>query len=59
MDDRIGHFCDTTRDTIKGHVFYSDRPGYVNGVMHANAVAVREAVDAWRHSDGRKALLGR
>lgn len=46
MDDRIGHFCDTTRDTIKGHVFYSDRPGYVNGGMHANAVAVREAVDA-------------
>jgi len=49
LDDRIGHFCDTTRDTIKGHVFYSDRPGYVNGGMHENAPAVREAVDAWRH----------
>ena len=28
---RIGLFCDTTRDAIKGHVFFSDRPGYVNG----------------------------
>ncbi len=27
LDSRIGHFCDTTRDTIKGHVFFSDRPG--------------------------------
>lgn len=32
LDNRIGHFCDTTRDAIKGHVFFSDRPGYVNGV---------------------------
>lgn len=56
LDDRIGHFCDTTRDTIKGHVFYSDRPGYVNGGMHENAPAVREAVDAWRngkHPEGK------
>ena len=58
LDDRIGHFCDTTRDTIKGHVFYSDRPGYVNGGMHANAVAVREAVDAWRHSDRPEGVAG-
>jgi len=55
LDSRIGHFCDTTRDTIKGHVFFSDRPGYVNGGMHENVAAVREAVDAWRrgkHSEG-------
>lgn len=58
LDDRIGHFCDTTRDTIKGHVFYSDRPGYVNGGMHTNAVAVREAVDAWRHSDRPEGVAG-
>ena len=48
LDSRIGHFCDTTRDTIKGHVFFSDRPGYVNGGMHENVAAAREAVDAWR-----------
>ena len=55
LDSRIGHFCDTTRDTIKGHVFFSDRPGYVNGGMHENVAAAREAVDAWRrgkHSEG-------
>ena len=55
LDSRIGHFCDTTRDTIKGHVFFSDRPGYVNGGMHENVAAAREAVDAWcrgKHSEG-------
>ena len=55
LDSRIGHFCDTTRDTIKGHVFFSDRPGYVNGGMHENVAAAREAVNAWRrgkHSEG-------
>ncbi len=58
LDDRIGHFCDTTRDAIKGHVFYSDRPGYVNGGMRANAVAVREAVDAWRTGDRPEGVAG-
>ena len=42
----------------KRHVFYSDCPGYVNGGMHANAVAVREAVDAWRHSDRPEGVAG-
>ena len=31
-------------DAIKGHVFFSDRPGYVNGGMHENAASVRDAI---------------
>ncbi|XCP86660.1 type I pullulanase [Roseburia hominis] len=27
----IGVFCDNTRDAIKGHVFYEEVPGFVNG----------------------------
>lgn len=50
LDKRIGHFCDTTRDTIKGHVFYSNRPGFVNGGEHATARKIRQAVNAWRTS---------
>ena len=51
-----GIFCDTTRDAIKGHVFFSDRPGYVNGGMHENAASVRDAVNAWRAANSRKVL---
>lgn len=50
LSKRIGHFCDTTRDAIKGHVFYSDRPGFVNGGECATAGKVRQAVNAWRTS---------
>lgn len=31
LDDRIGVFCDNTRDAIKGHCFYAREAGYVNG----------------------------
>lgn len=31
LDEGISIFSDDTRDTIKGSVFYGDRPGYVNG----------------------------
>lgn len=50
LDSRIGHFCDTTRDAIKGHVFYRDQPGYVNGAAQQNRQAVLDAVDAHRHA---------
>ncbi len=50
LNKRIGHFCDTTRDAIKGHVFYSHEPGFVNGGSHATANKMRQAVNAWRTS---------
>lgn len=31
LHERIAIFCDDTRDTIKGSVFYEEEPGYVNG----------------------------
>ncbi len=31
LDEGIGIFCDDTRDAIKGHVFYAEVPGFVNG----------------------------
>ena len=58
LDSRIGHFCDTTRDTIKGHVFYRDQPGYVNGAAQQNRQAVLDAVDAHRHAVVREGEAG-
>lgn len=31
LDEGIAVFCDATRDVIKGHVFYEEEPGFVNG----------------------------
>ena len=31
LDPRIGMFCDTTRDAIKGDCFHGEQPGFVNG----------------------------
>lgn len=31
LDEGIGIFCDDTRDAVKGHVFYGEVPGFVNG----------------------------
>ena len=31
LDEGVGIFCDDTRDAIKGHVFYREIPGFVNG----------------------------
>lgn len=31
LDERIGVFCDNTRDAIKGHCFEGRAPGYVSG----------------------------
>lgn len=58
LDPRIGHFCDTTRDAIKGHVFYRDQPGYVNGAAQQNRQAVLDAVDAHRHAVAREGEAG-
>ena len=31
LDPRVGMFCDTTRDAIKGDCFHCEQPGFVNG----------------------------
>ena len=31
LHEGVGIFCDDTRDSIKGHVFYGEVPGFVNG----------------------------
>lgn len=48
LDERIGWFCDATRDSIKGHFSHEDQAGYVNGLASAFAPQVRCAVDGWR-----------
>lgn len=50
LDDRIGVFCDNTRDAIKGHCFYAKEAGYVNGEFDAFH-DIRESVTAWCCSD--------
>ncbi|WP_294498508.1 type I pullulanase [uncultured Gemmiger sp.] len=47
LDERIGFFCDGTRDAIKGSVFDAGSKGYVNGGMYYG-VRLLHAVDAWR-----------
>lgn len=48
LSNRIGHFCDGTRDAVKGHVFYVKQPGYVNGDAAGHKAQVEQAVNAWR-----------
>lgn len=58
LNDRIGHFCDSTRDSIKGHVFFHDRMGYVNGDAALNKHAIEQAVNAWRSNIGSEGVAG-
>lgn len=46
LDKNIGIFCDDTRDSIKGHVFEGQIPGFVNGAegMEEN---ILNSVRAW------------
>lgn len=50
MDENIGVFCDNTRDTIKGHVFYEEVPGFVNGGEGLEE-KILDAVGAWRNAE--------
>ena len=50
LDDGIGIFSDDTRDVIKGHVFYGEEPGFVNGGENLENL-VLHAVTGWK--DGR------
>ncbi len=47
LDDGIGIFSDDTRDVIKGHVFYGEEPGFVNGGENLESL-VLHAVTGWK-----------
>ncbi len=47
LDENIAIFGDDTRDVIKGHVFYGEEPGFVNGGKDLEK-KVLQAVTAWR-----------
>lgn len=51
LDERIGIFCDNTRDLIKGSVFWDKEPGYVNTSdeeQQKNLVSgIKNSVKAW------------
>lgn len=46
LDEGIAVFCDDTRDVIKGHVFYEEEPGFVNGGENLEQ-KVLDAVIGW------------
>ncbi len=47
LSDRIGFFCDDTRDCIKGNVFDATNAGYVNGAPQ-HGCEVLHSIGAWR-----------
>lgn len=51
FDDGVGFFCDDTRDAIKGHVFHSEVPGFVNGGKGLEE-QILLAVTGWREGRG-------
>ncbi len=50
LDEEIAIFCDSTRDVIKGHVFYEEEPGFVNGGQDLEEKVLR-AVTGWCGED--------
>ena len=50
LNDRIGIFCDDTRDAIKGGCFNAREPGYVEG-KPGSFWDIGGAVEAWCRSD--------
>lgn len=51
LDENIAVFCDDTRDTIKGDVFFRRSPGFVNGGRGLED-RILEAVAGWRENAG-------
>lgn len=47
LNEGIGIFSDDTRDAIKGSVFYSEEPGFVNGGEDLET-AILHAVTGWK-----------
>nr|WP_239512720.1 type I pullulanase [Bifidobacterium avesanii] len=58
LDPCIGAFCDSTRDAVRGHVFYQKVPGYLSGAADDFAVDIRHAEDAWRGTPHETAGVG-
>lgn len=58
LSPRIGAFCDSTRDAVRGHVFYQWVPGYLTGAAADYAADIRSAVDAWRGTTREMASVG-
>lgn len=50
LDENIGVFCDNIRDAVKGHVFYEEVPGFVNGGKDCEK-AILCSIDAWADKD--------
>lgn len=46
LDKNIGIFCDDTRDSVKGHVFEGELPGFVNGAKGMED-RILNSVEAW------------
>ncbi len=54
LDEGVGFFSDDTRDTIKGHVFHGEVPGFVNGGRGLED-QILHAVTGWR--DGGASIV--
>lgn len=50
LDTLIGVFCDNTRDAVRGHVFETKEPGFVNGGKNLEQDIYCSAA-AWRFGD--------
>lgn len=50
LDEGVGFFSDDTRDAIKGHVFQSEVPGFVNGGTGLET-QILHAVTGWMDAD--------
>ena len=50
LDTLIGVFCDNTRDAVRGHVFETKEPGFVNGGTRLEQDIYCSAA-AWRFGD--------
>ncbi|WP_338024737.1 type I pullulanase [Bifidobacterium miconisargentati] len=58
LSPRIGMFCDSTRDAVRGHVFYQKVPGYLTGAAADYADDIRHAEDGWRGTLSGTAAVG-
>lgn len=52
LDKHVGIFCDNTRDAVKGHVFFANEPGFVNGGSNCEK-DILNAVSAWSEAGGK------
>ena len=46
LNKSIAMFCDNTRDTVKGHVFFSAQPGFIGGAPNVES-GILNAARAW------------